>query len=356
MELPNDLFTEVLVRLPLKDIFISRCVCRAWNTLITTPYFTSYYANNSPFTSIILTQDNCNRTSFFLLEFGKNGDFIQTPIKPKLPEIAETDSRVSIIGSCDGSIFLLHRRGSRDGSIDNMYLCNPLFERCVKIAEDRLVNSPCGVFEYKVCYIPSTNSYKLLKFRYHGGSLKEAKIFTVGVDKDWRNLEDPFTFLEYWSEGVCFNGAYHWVADNENLDNICTFDLLEEKCSGIPKPPGLLPFLSETVSLTILNDRLSVVDYSDCSQMNIWTMDKYGVAESWFRNIILLKHHPRNSDLERFLPIAILPNGNIIFYEMYSLRIYFFSLEEKKCSRIKLRGVDNQEPITMANAFKPRFS
>ncbi|KAK6158518.1 hypothetical protein DH2020_005832 [Rehmannia glutinosa] len=364
MELPNDLFTEVLVRLPLKDILISRCVCRTWNILISNPYFSSYYAKNSPYTSIFITQAFSKLKSLSLLQFSANEELSlysrYISIKPKVPRVVDinSDPWVTIIGSCDGSLFLLHTSVYLDDRvIDKIYLCNPLFERCVKIAED-IGNSQWGVSKYEVGYIPSTNSYKLLRFGYDGGRVKEAKIFTVGVDKDWRIVEDPFTFLESWSQGVCFNGAYHWVAYSENLVNIFTFDLLEEKCSGIPNPPGLLLFSLPKVSVTILNGRLSLVDCSDGFQMNIWTMDKYGVAESWFRNIILLKHwfpYSKYFYLKNFLPIAVLPNGNIIFLETESGSLYFFSLEEKQCSQIKLRGVDHQLAIVMADAFEPRF-
>ncbi|KAK6158522.1 hypothetical protein DH2020_005836 [Rehmannia glutinosa] len=361
MELPNDLIKEILVRLPLKDILSYKCVCREWYMLISNPNFTTYYAQHSPFTTIFLDQYHFCTKSLSLLEFSPNGDFTQIRIKPKIPEFQDINSNgVTIIGSCDGWLFLLYHAYRPcyldDRVIDKIYFCNPLFERCVEIAQDR---SPWGDLDYKVGYIPSTNNYKLLRILYNRNRVEEAKIFTIGVDKDWRIVEDPFTFWEPGSdyEGVCFNGAYHWVTDNENLDNICTFDLLEEKCSAIPNPPGLLPFSSENVKLTILSDRLSVVDYSDCSQMNIWTMEKYGVAESWFRNISILESWiPHQKHLINFLPIAVLRNGNLIFSQMYPGNSYYFSLGKKQCTPFMFLNVDGLVGETMyENAFGPRF-
>ncbi|KAI3468545.1 hypothetical protein Pfo_025208 [Paulownia fortunei] len=348
MELPTDLVLEIFRRLPCKDVLSSKCVCRAWYKLLSDPDFTTTYARNSPFTTLILTHGYMDK-SVFLLEFAADGELIRTPIfKPEVPDFVETDldSKLSIIGSCNGLLFLLLRRCYCDRLAEKVYVCNPLLGGCVALAEDKVVKQPWDCVEYKLGYVPFTNNFKLLRFVYQDNKIVEqAKIFTVGMDDKWRSVEDPFTCWVSWCKG------------HENLDLICTFDFGEEKSSGIPKPPGLLQLSWEMMNLTILNNRLSLVDLSDYSQMSIWTMEEYAVAESWSRNILLRCWIPyyMATRLSHLFPIAVLPNGNILFSDKASDRLFSFSLEKKQCTLIKVSDADRILLTTYANTYAPRF-
>ncbi|XP_023926061.1 putative F-box protein At3g52320 [Quercus suber] len=45
-DLPRDIVLNILTRLPAKLVIRFRCVCKPWNSSITTPYFISTHLNN----------------------------------------------------------------------------------------------------------------------------------------------------------------------------------------------------------------------------------------------------------------------------------------------------------------------
>ena len=45
--LPGDVILNILARLPVKSLFRFRCVCKSWDSLITSPYFISTHLNNN---------------------------------------------------------------------------------------------------------------------------------------------------------------------------------------------------------------------------------------------------------------------------------------------------------------------
>ncbi|PIN24766.1 hypothetical protein CDL12_02511 [Handroanthus impetiginosus] len=234
MELPRDLMYGVFFRLQCRDVVSCRGVCRAWYNPLSDPNFSTYYTRFSP--------HHDRSDYFFLIHIDANGEFIWRPIKPKVPRSSETRTIVEVVGSCDGLVFLLLRNFNYPHTTEPVYVCNPLLGgRCHALRKFFRVNKLVGRVEYKLGFVPPTNKIKLLSIGFDGdGRVLEAHILTFRGDDKWRKLKDPLTLLFHFSNGICFTGAYHWVAEDENVDWICTSDNGEEKCGRILKPPDLL--------------------------------------------------------------------------------------------------------------------
>ncbi|KAL7122621.1 hypothetical protein ACP275_01G055400 [Erythranthe tilingii] len=360
MDIPPDLLQEIFIRLPCKDVVVSKCVCRSWYNLLSHPDFTANYTINSPFTALF--SEHLNPKSFSLLQLGQNGGLIRTPINPKLPgypaeKLDSNNSDLQFIGTRNGLLSLLLRIRSRNRTIEKIYFFDPIFDECFEIAENNVAVEEFG-YEYMVGYVPEIETYKILRFVYDDNQqVLRAKILSVGVDQEWRILDDPFTFLFPSSNGVSFKGFHHWVSTNPNLDRICTFDLLDEKCSGIPKPRELKQLSHEKMNLRVLNnDRLSLIDVSVWGEISIWTMEEYGVADSWSKNVIScfsINGFPWELRRSDYHIITAFPNGDILLSQKGGTTFFYISSERKQSTKVEIP--DKSSSMTNATAFVPRF-
>ncbi|KAG8375413.1 hypothetical protein BUALT_Bualt10G0097500 [Buddleja alternifolia] len=329
MKLFTDLMIfEVFMRLPTKDIMYSKMACKSWYKLLSSPKFTEYYTRYSPFTTTlwlhvsenppgIIAANPLAGNAFFLLEVTEGGDYYRTYIKPKSPEFYKTGLAL-FVDSCNGLLFLWLKKHKK-----------------IKVSL---------MVEYKPGYIPSTDTYKLLRVVYyslHHLVIKEANILTVGKDLKWRKVDDP---LKHWirtsNRGVSFKGSYHWIGKD---DGIYTFDFVEEKCGRISKPPGL------GMKLRVLKDHLCLIDSSDLNRLIIWTMKEYPVAKSWSKNVQLTCRF----DL---LPITILgKKSGVQISQMDSNELVSFSPDENMIEIGLGLWTTNWYDIYALTSYTPRF-
>lgn len=67
--LPSQLTTHILLKLPIKSLLICRCVCKIWNTLISEPHFAKLQFERAPVSFVIRNLDNIGVSrNLYLLE------------------------------------------------------------------------------------------------------------------------------------------------------------------------------------------------------------------------------------------------------------------------------------------------
>ncbi|PIN07735.1 hypothetical protein CDL12_19698 [Handroanthus impetiginosus] len=317
MKLSTDLVSEIFFRLECKDIVSCRGVCRAWYNFLSDPNFSINYTRYSSFTTLLtIPPYSCYSDYFYLIHVTTNGEFIRRSIKPKIPRTLDRNLIVYLIDSCNGLALLQLRtcyNYDHARVFKAVYLCNLLL----------------------------------------GGAL-EAHILTFGEDDKWRKVEDSLTFLSNFTHGASFNGTYHWVAEDKIVGRVCTFDFGEEKFGRIPKPHDLL-YLSCKMEITVLNNHLCLVEFvSSCGDMTIWTMKKYGVAESWSKDIVLRCWIPYTSFHGR-CPLEMLPNGDILFLKYGSRGLLYFSRKTKLCIEVPFGDADPVLYRSCVTAYAPTF-
>ncbi|PIN02395.1 hypothetical protein CDL12_25091 [Handroanthus impetiginosus] len=364
VELPTDLILEIFFKLSTRDLLCSMGVCKSWYNLIANPDFTNNYTRNSHFTTIVLSKRSYNFKNFFLLEIAPSGEFIQTPIKSKVPTQAKTDSMISVIGLLDGLLFLLLRRLHDHCDLnkvkEEVYIINPLFRGCFKLEDCRIVDKGSCLTQYKLGFVPSTNKFKLLRIVFQDDRrFQEANIFSVGEDVKWRKLEEPLSLLSKDTQGSYFNGAYHYFVKDDNDVHIHTFDFGKEKGGQISKRPGLLRKYWKR-RLTSLDNRLCLVEFPiNFDEMIIWAMEEYGVSLSWSRKILLQSWFPSNIDFAELIPLELLGNGDFLLLDWLRSKLVRFNRETKKFSEIKVSDRNFQsfprEITSYATVYAPRF-
>lgn len=48
MDLPEEMVAEILSRIPIKDIFHCRRVCKRWHNILSKPYYANMHPSKSP--------------------------------------------------------------------------------------------------------------------------------------------------------------------------------------------------------------------------------------------------------------------------------------------------------------------
>ncbi|KAG8389444.1 hypothetical protein BUALT_Bualt02G0230100 [Buddleja alternifolia] len=348
LNLPTDLIYKIFCRLQVK--FISRCrvVCKAWYNLLSIPGFVNYYAKNTPFTTLVLSHYQqaaaiTERDIFSFLEISEDGDdCTRTTINAKLPFWPQRNSALSLEDSCNGLLCFLLYNHKVDCHV--IYIYNPTSGKSISLPEHRFRQHPI-IFkhpyeEYSLAYLfgfsPSTNNFKVLKSvhifdkRNKKDRVVRSEIFTVGVDHEWRQLKYAF----YVRCPVCsldLNVAACWFIGNTS---IVAFDFGEEKLGHIPPPRGVVVNY-RNMMLVALNRRLCLFDYSVPSHYTIWTMEEYGVVESWTKTVISRSCFSSDAPVLHH-PIAMLRNGNILFKLVGTKVLVIYSPKRKECTVVEV--------------------
>ncbi|KAL3837796.1 hypothetical protein ACJIZ3_022387 [Penstemon smallii] len=163
------------------------------------------------------------------------------------------------------------------------------------------------------------NHYKVLRVANRRGRRIHGEILTIGVDHKWRSFEDSSLPLYIFSCGINLNGVFYLVGDSvKGYSYILAFDMEEERGHRIPLPSefGDKP---RRIVLAVCNDNLCLSDNSSEHQVVIWTMKRYGVVESWSREIILKCWIPHDLGSDRLVPVTTLRNGDLLMSRQYSL-------------------------------------
>ncbi|PIN00865.1 hypothetical protein CDL12_26632 [Handroanthus impetiginosus] len=87
--------------------------------------------------------------------------------------------------------------------------------------------------------------------------------------------------------------------------------------------------------------------------MTIWTMKEYGVAESWYKDILLRSWFP-STNFHHLLPFATLPNGDILFLELGG-HLVSFSPKTKQCTIVQFHDAHLDIYTLHGTTFAPRF-
>src|SRR6266487_4448246 len=66
--IPSHITVQILLQLPIKSLFICKCVCKMWKTLISEPHFAKLHFQKTPSSLMIRTNDRrqVSRTLYLL--------------------------------------------------------------------------------------------------------------------------------------------------------------------------------------------------------------------------------------------------------------------------------------------------
>ncbi|KAK1352856.1 F-box domain-containing protein [Heracleum sosnowskyi] len=282
--LPEDLISEILVRVPVKSLLCLQLVCKDWLSLIKHPAFVKSQLRHANTTqthqALIVTNVAGSREHIALLDVNSR----QFVSDCKLP-FTQRESDVSIaIGSVSGIVFVYFIVNCKA----SMYLWNPATRQSKLIPPSFNICYPSGFG-----YDPIDDEYKVVCFRCKESY--SAHVYLANRD-EWRRGPDPIDFTYSYNSrrfDVCFNG---FLCGPGTHGMMLEFDLHKEVLICAIKLPVIIKDDEDDhdiiTSIIEFNKSIVVIKLwdkgcNDGQKINMWMLDDDaclgggGVEASW---------------------------------------------------------------------------
>ncbi|RVW69520.1 F-box protein CPR1 [Vitis vinifera] len=247
-ELPLHIIENILLRLPVKSLIRSRCVCKAWRTLISHPHFVKSHLR--------LPQTQA-RTQFCTLNYGEPGDNYYLVVGASTKDCeAFSDDNVDLA--------------------NKIVLWNPSTRQCNQLPPNPNVLDFLGCHGFG--YDSFADDYKVFVVSMLNPNFETVvDVFSLKSNK-WKRIQEKHHTRAARMCATVLHGALHWVAYDPILgfDTIMAFDFEKERFRemAIPREEEEL-----YVKLRVVGGCLCVHGSKDPSKM--WVMKEYGVDTSW---------------------------------------------------------------------------
>ncbi|XP_057437432.1 F-box/kelch-repeat protein At3g23880-like [Lotus japonicus] len=306
-QLPSELVSNILSRLPAKDLVKCKSVCKSWFNLISDPYFaTNYYAfyNNlkhqqEPLFVIRRPFLSSLKTCISLLSSSVNHPHVSSELlNPPSEYNSDRQYWTEIMGPCNGIYYL---KGSPN------VLMNPSLRQLKALPASNLsTSSPQKTYSLTnyagFGFDPKTNDYKVVVIKDLWFEKAErqnghwtAELYSLNSNS-WRNLDAalPLPFEIWGSSQVCtyVNNCCHWwgFVDEcgEKQDVVLAFDMVTEVFRKI-KVPRIRDSSGEaSATLTPFNttSTLGVIVHpvrGDVKGFDVWVMKDHCDEGSWMK-------------------------------------------------------------------------
>ncbi|KAL9670473.1 hypothetical protein QQ045_008026 [Rhodiola kirilowii] len=358
--LPDDLIVEIFSWLPASSVVKFRYLNKSCNSLIENKRFVILHLRR--------TVENINETRRWRVLMLRRGGKSVSCIK-----VDGLDKLRSQVGHMvvDRSICEVVPMKLDFCSDEVIGSCNGLFcNYSYKLKKFMVWNPSTGVREYvDDCYHPTywnwwsvvgfgnendgsaTDGFKIVRLtwakrnnsneEYYAPHIAvEVRIFTLG-GRGWRNSVVMVPMMHLLWDGLYFKGALHWVDTHPSMPaagvkrGIVVFSLRKEKFEQImPLPECDDDIKLRHFQLTVMCGRLAVFYcspfWSNSSTFEIWVMERYGVKESWTKQVTI-------TGLESKIymePISFLSNGSLLL-NINNQRTAIYDPKGETCNNIE---------------------
>ncbi|XP_042032315.1 F-box protein At3g07870-like [Salvia splendens] len=273
--LQSDITIDILSRLPLESISISKCVCKSWLTLLNSNDFKV----KTPPALVCLKSVGTNQTQCTIFEILDEEEEEADLDSHEFHYITRTDFDTPHTIKANGLLLLYPHADDPEISV---YICNPITREYISLCPPEGYNC-LSCFQF--CASRVSRQYKVV---YLGLTLESDsfQVYTLGIGI-WRPIETGVAsgFRFNSDEHVVCNGNLHWIVDGLDQPSIriCGFDAETERFSIFSAPPTL-PMdgvVELNVKLTAFRDCLCICYAQNYSEIVIWLMKEYHVEESW---------------------------------------------------------------------------
>ncbi|KAM5580275.1 hypothetical protein ABKV19_009830 [Rosa sericea] len=348
---------EILSWLPAKSLLRFRCVCKAWQALISDPYFVRKHLSrintkiNSSYS--LLFMENSSFRSIDCEALFKCSGHDDGPVPSRELDFPVIDPRfefefIEIIGYCNGFICLL---------IDSDSLVFMLWNPCTR--ESKVLPEPPSELYLKFYgfgYDSTTDDYKLIVgFSASSAGEYVAFAFTLKTGS-WRKLQSlNQNFRVLWN-GCLVNETLHWVLNERDefrrviASRLVSFDLAEEKFHEIAFPyfPNSVDRCNLVARVGNIRDSLilhcgpiSTRPISPRSRLDfrMWVMKEYGVEKSWNEVMKIPSEILPGDHFRCERPLCISDDGAatlIDVFDVYDDRCFLtlYNPKEKTCRNV----------------------
>ncbi|OMO72397.1 hypothetical protein COLO4_27629 [Corchorus olitorius] len=352
-ELPEHIFIEILSKIPpkfLRNTF--SLVCKAWYRLIRSLEFMEKINAVQHKPGIIvsfLVTPNC---------------YIEFPYcKAKLLQIDEKEFDIKLTNfgptrmgyirsSCNGLILVSEPRPSTlcvrnmlTGSVLTLPACP---SGCLHSFDE------CGA---GLGFNPVTKEYKVVHIYSDGYGFE---IFTIGSDKEWRQIpgpfkesyERPYDINHFrWGDVDIINGhVFHWIVESDEY--FISMDIRDEKLRKTKLPNLRSKIKKMDYEFVEIDGKLSFVYRASSTQIDVWVLTDFGKQK--ISKVMVQGEEEQNGSEERkdklpdFLKlfvVATLRNGEVIVLSRIrnpgnNESIYLYDMKTREMRKFKMKIKD----------------
>ncbi|XP_026420433.1 F-box protein CPR1-like [Papaver somniferum] len=321
---PEDILTNILLRLPFKSVSLCRCFCKFWYTLLSIRSFVRVHydlAVEKNYPNIVLIRANLDRKHVFY-SMTKLASECDKRLEIRCP--FETKGKVEILGSSNGLLSI--RVGEH---FDESVICiwNPTTKEYKRVLKSPINQFPCDlvVHDYRIaygfCYDSKIDDYKLIKVVGFIGvpSRSGVQVYHLGSNSWSTHQFIPYYFpCKTSRSGITVHGSLHWLGkpgvetySQESPDTIVSFDICEERFDVLAFPATAEnEDVIKAHEIGILDGCLCLIIQELNSRLDLWVL--------FTTSHELLVHHPVRSN---FL-VNSLENGEFLLAIFESFILY----------------------------------
>nr|XP_011461580.1 PREDICTED: F-box/kelch-repeat protein At3g23880-like isoform X1 [Fragaria vesca subsp. vesca]XP_011461581.1 PREDICTED: F-box/kelch-repeat protein At3g23880-like isoform X1 [Fragaria vesca subsp. vesca] len=349
--LPQEVITNILLRLPIKSLVICTSVCKSWGSMITNSSFIQAHLshrinfNNLHGTHLLLLHGvSCQnygnnffhhahihnlKKEVYSLHYDSHvfDEYCKIGFQSPVADRKMSNECFRVVGICNGLVFLaddLSRLGY------NFMIWNPSIRKSVILPKPGLRYETFG--GYNACHgfafdaiIKDYKVVRIVEEEPRDQTFVEVYSLAAGSWSDSR-LVDPQCGINIGSPQAFVNGALHWDAHRFRSSSyryfILAFDVSSELFREMMLPKSLDPNLASFLSLqlSVSGDGKSLAmfvrDSTRSSFLDIWVMKEYSVQESWTKLYSIYPQDPADSLLR---PLCFRKSGEVVL-EIYRRR------------------------------------
>ncbi|CAI9088483.1 OLC1v1022819C1 [Oldenlandia corymbosa var. corymbosa] len=293
---PEDLWFEILQRVPAKSLVKFTKVSKSWYALITSSRFIKTHLariqTERSSKSILIRCYSISEKQERYSVHPDNDDFILQSSELELPRASRSrDWGYRIVGSCNGLLCLWD---DVDGTCAKpIFVWNPSMGKWIELPSPKIDPYSENVilgFGFDLQGL----DHKVVRYVLEDKIGGVAEVYSLN-SKCWRKVPivPPRHYISCPSTPVLVNGIVHWLVFHGECERILFlgFDLKDETFSEIFLPQHLtwrhfvrlLPFIHEDcLAISEYDHVIHVSSYNQCNgYCNIWVMKEYGNVESW---------------------------------------------------------------------------
>ncbi|XP_047953534.1 putative F-box protein At1g47730 [Salvia hispanica] len=312
--LPPDMTINILSRLSIRGIAISKCVCKPWLNLIESNDIVKSKIKTA---SALVHFTPSARCTIFEIDDEDESDLESHDLHyhPLTDLVIPHPRRESMEGITANALLLLYSKSTK--YVPHVYICNPMTREYTDLCFPLYISKRVFKFGFGVSKI--SGKYKVVCI-YTDNGFNSHYVYTLGTDK-WKRVEaGAASGFIFWGQSFLCNHNLHWkVIDFWDNYSICGFDVETECCSIISFPSNGYGL----GNLCVMRDCLCYY-YRLGNDFVIWLMKEYQVEESWTLEYKL----NIDSDFDRFCmlvdPIKLFKDGDILML-MNKTRLIYYS-------------------------------
>lgn len=270
--LPEELYLEILKRVPVNSTFACKCVCKSWFKLISNLDFDLMHLNLSMQRYKLMIESH-KGISFSSVSYDSLSSSSNTAVVEMNFPHKSSKCKIKLLGSCNGVVCFWNYR------LKCYFVWNPATEEYKKI--DKADSDKNNNFDYSALYgfgyDHRTDDYMLVSI------LTYDQLIHVYSSKSssWISFQSNNDELNNYTEaGVFLNGALHWLWEGDTA-KILSMKIGEERFEEL-KLPAALPKTQYYMDMGVLEGCIYVLARFK-EFFEVWVMQDYGAQESWTR-------------------------------------------------------------------------